>query len=652
MFFKRKTIKAQNTEELLESVDRESRFRKYPQISIMAKIVMYLCIIWSFFHLYTGGFGELHSIKQRSVTLCFALVLTFILYPSHRGGRKDRPTIVDCLFIILSLFGCIYIFFNIDVIMVRGGTIVEQDYIAGIITIIVIFEAARRVLGNILPAMALVFLLYCYFGRQMPGILNHGGFSITRIIEHMYISTDGIFGTALGVAASYIILFVLFGCFLAESGLGAMINDFSMAIAGTKPGGPAKVSVIGSGLMGMINGSPVATCATMGAFTIPLMKKVGYKSHFAGAVQAVAATGGAVMPPVMGAAAFLIAEFISLPYRTVMIAAIIPAILYYYCCLMQVHFEAMRSGIKGVDKSELPELAPIVKAKIHLLIPLVVIVWMLISGATATKSAFYAIVATLLSSMLRKDTRINLNGFLRAMEAGSRSSISVVMAVAIVGFIIGASGLTGLGMRLADSIVLLGGGNLFLTLLFTMVACIILGMGLPTTACYIVAATIAAPALLKLGVPELPAHFFVFYLANLSNITPPVALAAFTAAAIAESNPNKVGWTAFRLGIAGFIVSFTFVYSPEFLLQDGLSINVIWAFATAILGVTSLSAGLENYWLDNCRVWERLVFIAGGLLMFIPDVPTDIAGFLLVGCALTAQYLRSRKNRLLPEQVV
>ena len=645
VFKKREAGKAESAEALIESVEKESRFRKYDQAASVGKIVMYLCIIWSLFHLYTGGFGELHSIKQRAVTLCFALVLAFLLYPARRGSRRDRPTAADLALVALSVYACGYIFFNLDIMQARGGILIPRDYVAGVICIVLVFEAARRVMGLILPALSLVFLLYNFVGRAMPGILNHGGFTLKRVIEHMYVTTDGIFGTALGVAASYIVLFVLFGCFLAESGLGSLINDFSMAVAGTKPGGPAKVAVVGSGLMGMINGSPVATCATMGAFVIPQMKKVGYEPHFAGAVEAVAATGGAVMPPVMGAAAFLIVEFLGVSYKTVMFAAIIPSLLYYYCCIMQVHFEALKRGIKGMDKSELPKIGPIVKSKIHLLIPLVVIVWLLVSGATATNAAFYAILSTIAASMLRKETRITFKGFLRALENGSRGSISVVLAVAVVGFIIGTCGLTGLGMRLADSIVTLGQGHLFLTLLFTMVACIILGMGLPTTACYIVAATIAAPALLKLGVPELPAHFFVFYLANLSNITPPVALAAFTGAAIAEANPNKVGWTAFKLGIAGFIVSFTFVYSPEFLLQDGLNLGVIWAIITAIIGVTSLSAGLESYWLTHCRLWERLAFMAGGILLFIPGVPTDIGGFALISLGLASQYWRRKKEQ-------
>ncbi|MEA4892112.1 MAG: TRAP transporter permease [Peptococcaceae bacterium] len=644
LFKKRTAVKAADTEALIESVEKESRFRKYGQASKIGKIITCLCIVWSLFHLYTGGFGELHSVKQRAITLCFALVLAFLLYPARKGAKRSRPTLPDLIFLLLSVYSCAYIFFNLDIMQARGGILIPRDYIAGAICVVVVFEAARRVMGLILPSLSLLFLFYNFIGRAMPGILNHGGFTLKRVIEHMYVTTDGIFGTALGVAASYIILFVLFGCFLAESGLGSMINDFSMAVAGTRPGGPAKVAVVGSGLMGMINGSPVATCATMGAFVIPQMKKVGYQAHFAGAVEAVAATGGAVMPPVMGAAAFLIVEFLGVPYKTVMFAAIIPSLLYYYCCIMQVHFEALKSGIKGLDKAELPKLGPIVKSKIHLLIPLVVIVWLLVSGATATNAAFYAILSTIAASMLRKETRITWKGFLRALENGSRGSISVVLAVSVVGFIIGTCGLTGLGMRLADSIVMLGQGHLFLTLCFTMIACTILGMGLPTTACYIVAATIAAPALLKLGVPELPAHFFVFYLANLSNITPPVALAAFTGAAIAEANPNKVGWTAFKLGIAGFIVSFTFVYSPEFLLQDGLSLGVVWAFATAVLGVTSLSAGLESYWLDHCRIWERLLFIIGGILLFVPGLATDICGFIMISLGFSAQYLRTKKK--------
>ena len=641
---KEKDMSFQNTDELIEKVDREAKFRKYPEASIVGKIVIWLCIAWSLFHLVTGGIGELVAIKQRAVCLTFALVLTFLLYPGRKGANRAKPTIFDYIFIALSLFGCLYIIFNVEALDARAGVMQTMDYVAAVICIICIFEAARRTMGYVLPIMALCFILYAYFGRSLPGFLNHGGVSIKRMLTTFYTSTDGIWGSALGVSASYIILFILFGSFLSESGLGGLINDISLAIAGDKPGGPAKVAVVGSGLMGMINGSPVACCATMGAFCIPQMKAIGYKAHYAGAVEAVAATGGAIMPPVMGAAAFLVCQYTGYSYKTIMIAAIIPAFLYYFCCIMQTHLYARKVGMKGMPKEDLPKAWPVLKRSWHLLIPLVVVVYMLLSGYTAINAAFWSIIATIVVSFFRKETRMTPRKILHALEAGGRGSVSIVMATAIVGFIIGACNLTGLGMTLSARLVSLAGGKLFFTLLLTMIACVILGMGLPTTACYIVAATILAPALTSLGVSKLAAHFYVFYLANLSNITPPVCLAAFTGAAIAGEKPSKVGWTAFRLGIIGFIVAFTFVYSSEFFLMDGLTFSLLQSFVTAVIGCLAMAAGLEGFWITRTFIWERPLLVGAGLLLFIPGTLTDLIGVAVVIVLLGLQLLRKKKN--------
>lgn len=637
-----------NADELIEKVDREAKFRKYNGASIAGKIVIWLSIGWSLFHMVTGGFGELVSIQQRAVCLTFALVLTFLLYPGRKGASWTKPTVVDYLFIALSLFGCLYIVFNIKTLDARAGVMIPMDYVAAVICIVCIFEAARRTMGYVLPIMAIIFILYAYFGRSLPGFLNHGGVSIRRMLTTFYTSTDGIWGSALGVSASYIILFILFGAFLSESGLGSLINDISMALAGDKPGGPAKVAVVGSGLMGMINGSPVACCATMGAFCIPQMKSIGYKAHYAGAVEAVAATGGAIMPPVMGAAAFLVCQYTGHPYKTIMIAAIIPAFLYYYCCIMQTHFYARKANMKGLPKETLPKVGPILKKKWHLLIPLVLVVYMLCVGYTAINAAFWSVICTIVVSYFRKETRMTPKKILHALEAGGRGSVTIVIATAIVGFIIGSCNLTGLGMVLSSRLVALAGGNLFFTLLLTMIACVILGMGLPTTACYIVAATMLAPALTSLGVSMLAAHFYVFYLANLSNITPPVCLAAFTGAAIAGEKPNKVGWTAFRLGIIGFVVAFTFVYSSEFFLMDGVTWTLIQAFITAVIGCTAMAAGLEGFWAARCKIWERPLFIGAGLLLFIPGTVTDVIGLVIVAALYVLQIHWKKKSAQTP----
>lgn len=622
----------------LSQLEAESKFRRIQGVS--GFFISFIAIAWSCFQLYTAGFGTLVALKQRAVHLTFCLILLFLLCPARRKSSSTRPTAVDWTLAFLSLASGVYICIAYDYLALRGGLPVTSDYAFGILSIVILLEGTRRTLGVELPILGLLFLSYAFFGDMIPGSFGHSGYSLKRIVEHMYLGTEGIFGIALGVSASYIFLFILFGAFLGETGMSRLINDTSLALAGTSPGGPAKVSVLASGLMGTINGSAVANVATTGAFTIPLMKRVGYRPHFAGAVEAVASTGGQIMPPVMGAAAFIMAEFLNVPYRKIMVAAILPAFLYYLACLVMVHLEALKTGLKGLSRSELPSLKAAIKDRGHLILPLIGIVYLLLKGVTPTYAAFYGVLIAVGASSLRRGTRLSFRGLLRALETGARGSISVAVATAAVGFIVGTSSLTSLGITLGDNILQLAQNQMLPTLILTMFTCIILGMGMPTTAVYIVAATIAAPALLKLGIHPIAAHLFVFYFGNISNVTPPVALAAFAGAGIAGANPGKVGWAAARLALAGFLIPFMWVYSPALILQGSDAAHIILAAITAVIGVILLGVAVQGYMMSRISRLERILLFAASLSLIKPGLLTDFAGLTI----LAIVYIRQKKS--------
>ncbi|KKM10124.1 C4-dicarboxylate ABC transporter permease [Clostridiales bacterium PH28_bin88] len=619
-------------ERVVEKYDLESQYRKYSKISRWGTITSVVAIAMSLYQLWLASFGVLPAIKMRAIHLAFVLVLTFLLFPASRQSRRDRPTVLDFIFIAGSIASGAYIVWRYNSFAFSGGFANNTDYAFAVLASLMVLEAGRRCIGKVLPILAILFLSYAYFGYLIPGSFGHQGYTVNRILEMLYLSTDGIFGVAIGVSTSYIFLFILFGAFLGETGMARLINEISLAIAGRSPGGPAKVAVFASGLMGTISGSAVANVATTGAFTIPLMKSVGYKPYFAGAVEAVASTGGQIMPPVMGAAAFIMAEILNVPYKVIMLAAVIPAVLYYLACYVGVHLEAVKTGLKGLPADQLPNTRSVLKERGHLLLPLAVIIYFLVKGYTPTFSAFYGIVAAVLVSSLRKSTRLSWRGFLAALEGGARGAITVAIACAVVGFIVGVSSMTSLGIKLGDNIIGLAGGNLMLTLVLAAITCIILGMGMPTTAVYIVAATMAAPTLVKLGLNPIAAHLFAFYFGNISNITPPVALAAFAGAGIAGASPDKVGWTAVRLGISAFIVPFMFVYSPELVFQAGNAGASILAGLTAIIGVVALGAAGARYLLTHATVAETVLLYGVAMGLIKPGLLTDILG--LAGLAL------------------
>jgi TRAP transporter 4TM/12TM fusion protein len=445
----------------------------------------------------------------------------------------------------------------------------------------------------------------------------------------MYLTTEGIFGIAIGVSSTYIFLFVLFGAFLSKSGMGQFFNDLAMAIAGSGKGGPAKVAVVSSGLLGSINGSAVANVVTTGAFTIPLMKKIGYEPEFAGAVEATASCGGQILPPVMGATAFIMAEYLGLPYIKIAAVAVVPALLYYLGVITIIHLRASKNGLVGLPKDQLPKVRDVMKERGHLLIPLIGLLYLLLKGYTPIYAAFYSILLTIGASAIKKETRMSFKDLIDALEEGARTALGVAMACATVGVIIGVATLTGLGLKLAGAILFLGKGNLFATLVLTMIACIVLGMGLPSIPAYIITATMAAPALAKMGIPPLVSHMFVFYFGMLANLTPPVALAAFAGAGIAGGNTTKTGIQAVKIALAGFVVPYIFAFNNSLLLIDTTFVEASLVITTAVVGVFALGVGVEGYLFRKTSALTRLLFFVSAFGLIIPGIQTDIIGIVL-----------------------
>ncbi len=615
-------------DEIVRKFDTEARYRKLTGFSGLLVTVISVCM--SLFHLYTSGFGLMQSLIQAAVHLSFVLTLVFLLYPfSQKTAKGDVPW-YDYVLAALGAFVTLYLVFEFDALIKRAGLPTTMDLIVSFLGIVVLLEATRRVSSPILPMIAIFFLLYCYFGRSFPSLFQHRGFNIYRIVNHMYLGTEGIFGIPLSVSATFVFMFILFGSVLEQTGMGRFIIDLAMALAGWATGGPAKVAVLSSGLMGSISGSSVANVCTTGMFTIPLMKSVGYKPHFAGAVEAVASTGGQIMPPVMGAAAFIMAQFMGVPYLDVALAAIVPALLYYFAVMVQVHLEATRLGLQGLPREQLPNLWKLLRAKGHLLIPLIGIIYFLIGGYTPLKAAYNGILITFVVSWFNRETRLTPKKLVVALESGARSALGVACACATVGIIVGTATLTGLGLRIASAIVTLAGGKLILTLLLTMVACILLGAGLPTTANFIVTSTMAAPALFQLGVPPMAAYMFVLYFGIAADLSPPVALAAYAGAGIAGAEPMKTGATAIKLALAGFIVPFIYVYNPILVLVNYSFLPFVTAVFTAMLGVLLLGMSTVGFYKRRMEWWKRIIALAGALFLLIPGWKSDLFGFLVL----------------------
>ncbi len=592
------------------------------------------------YHLYTGMFGAPEALLHRAIHLLFTMVLVFLIYPAKKSSPK--VSLSNFLLLAVSVAAILHIFIDYEYFITRYPYVhplTTVDLILGILLVLILLEAARRSIGSAMPMTAIFFILYGYAGPYMPGLLHHAGVNTETIIDQLYMTTEGIFGIPLGVSATYVILFVIFGAFLERSGGGQFFMDLAAATTGKTRGGPGKIAVVSSSLFGTISGSAVANVMVTGQFTIPMMKRTGFQPHFAGAVEATASTGGQIMPPVMGAAAFVMAEFTDTPYLTVCKHALLPAILYYLSVFMAIHFEALRTNLKGMAE-DAPRLVAVLLGEGHLLIPVVVIVYFMFAGYTPMYACIYSIVSVILLANLKRMTRMGLFKILRAMEEGAKGTLSVAVACACAGIVIGVINLTGLGLKFTSFVLFLAGNSLAAALLFTMAAGIILGMGLPTTAAYIVMAALLVPALVKLGIPIIAAHMFAFYYAIISAITPPVALAVYAGAGLAGSSMWRTGWAAVRIGAPGFIIPFMFAYAPS-LLFIGSTTTVLLSMVTATIGVVMLAGGMIGWFLRETNLVERIMLLSGAILLIKPGFYTDLFGLALLAGIILSQKLRS-----------
>jgi len=728
-------VSAEQQAKLIRQFDHESNFRKL--VGPVGMLVTTIAVVLSSFHIYTAGFGLLVEIKHRAFHLALVLGLIFLVFPRPRpardargiaaewswalsfaafyvylawdmvqrlsatgelqqgwaflalvaflaaitlpvkqyGGYDDKPSWIDWPLALFAAAVSLYliVFFD-DIFIARVGSPIAQDYMMGVLAIIMVMEASRRTMGPLLPAIGMACLLYALLGRYMPGVLAHRGYSVVRVVNHIYVGTEGIYGIAVGVVATYVFHFVLFGILAQMTGLGRLFMELATIVAGRYSGGPAKVCVVSSGLFGMISGSAVANAVTTGSLTIPMMKKYGFSPRFAGAVEASASCGGQVTPPVMGASAFVMAELLGVPYKELVIIAIVPALFHYLACLAMVHFEAKRLHLKGVEPHLIPKLAGVIASSWHLVFPLVALVTMLMLDFTPFLSAFWGIVLCFVCSYIpliaRHFGNDRLHGqtltwkpLIAGLSEGAKYALAIGAACACVGLILGTLTLSGLGFKFSGAVVELAAsaadmfraidpfnlftatsGQVFFGLIFVAIACIMMGTGIPTTPTYIILASIAAPALALLGVPLLATHFFVFYYGVLADVTPPVALAAYAAAGIAGSEPMRTGLTAFRLSMGKALVPFMFVYTPALLF-----IGFTWsAFLSAafcgVVGIIALSAAYIGYFRAPLSRFAKIALSLAGLVLVFNQFWPDVVGLAIVFAVLGWNAMSARRG--------
>jgi TRAP transporter 4TM/12TM fusion protein len=601
--------------------------------------VIVISIAMALYHMWAIAFGAPEAIPFRGTHLLFALVLTFLLY-RWNWAEGRLPSVLDYALVVLGAAPILYLLHNYEYVTTRifyVDDLTPMDMIMGTVMVMIVLEATRRVIGWALPVTAIVFLVYGVFIARLEPM---------RLMDQLYMTTEGIFGIPIAVSASYVLIFVLFGSFMERTGTGQLFMDFAMALTGHTAGGPGKVSVVSSSLFGTISGSAVANVMVDGPISIPLMKRSGFPPHFAAGVEAAASTGGQIMPPIMGAAAFVMAEFLGVAYAQVVIWAVIPAILYYVACFAAVHFEAKRRGLVGLPRSELPRLSSVFGERGHLFIPIVIILAVMYSGYSAPMAALVGTLACFPVAALRRSTRgyLTWTNLIEAFVDGARNVLGVATACACAGIVIGVVTLSGLGIVFTQFVVGLAKDTLLVALILTMMAGIVLGMGMPTTPAYIIMTALLVPAIIKLGVIVPAAHMFAFYFAVLSAITPPVALAVYAAAGLAKSDLWASGWAAVKIGAPGFIVPFMFVYEPA-LLMIGDWPAIVQGFVTASIGIMLFAAGLHGYLVTAANPWQRAALIVAGLLLIDPGWLTDLIGAALAVGVAAPQTLALREAR-------
>ena len=612
-----------------------------PTASWLKHLVTLVAVAMSVYHMYVAAFGPPEAIIFRGTHLIFALVLVFLLYPyKPNGGVAWRST--DLLLMALGVAGILHIFIDYEAFtnrIIYIDELTKTDLFFSFVMVFVVLEGTRRVIGWALPLTALIFIAYAAFITQVK---------LPVLMEQLYLSTEGIFGSTLGVSASYVMLFVIFGAFMEKGGTGQLFMDFAMSITGRSAGGPGKVAVVSSSLFGTVSGSAVANVMVDGPITIPLMKRTGFRPPFAAAVESVASTGGQLMPPVMGAAAFVMAEFLAVPYAQVAIWAIIPAVLYYLSVFFAVHFEAKRYKLAGIPESELPRFSQVMLQRGHLFIPILIILVGLFMGFSAPLCALVAALACLPVALMRKLTREGITWMtaIQALEEGARNALSVAMACACAGLVIGCVTITGLGIVFTQVVIDLASNTLVLALLLTALAGIVLGMGMPTTPAYIVMVALLVPAIIKMGVAVPAAHMFALYFAILSAITPPVALAVFAAAGLAKADMWESGFAAMRAAAPAYIVPFMFVFEPSLMLitpEGSAWYEMIWPIATAVIGVIALAGSLFGWFIGSANMLHRVMLFVAALSLIKPGLITDIVGFGLLGLVVVMQLIANRK---------
>ena len=635
-----------DADKLMAELDRESNTRSYSGVLSQWLTRIVLVGIIGFILYCIVGFIEERA--RKSVFTGLIILAGYLLYPRKKGEATSLKQIpwLDGVLGLLAAAPFFYFAFSVEAFIEKATKITTFDVIVALVGIVLLFELCRRVTGVPIMVVAGAFIAYMAYH-----CIIERGFSIGKCLSttvyQLFYSNVSIMGTPINACVNFIVLFILFGAFLEKTGIGTFFVDLANSIAGFSAGGPAKVAVTSSALEGMYSGSSVANTVGSGSITIPVMKKAGYRPEFAAAVEAAASTGGQIMPPIMGAAAFLMAEMTGIPYPTIAVAAILPAVLYFTGIFVMVHFEAKKQGLKGLPKDTIPNFFKLILRKGYLLLPIILLVGLMSSGRTASFAACFAILAAIVVSMFDKETRLNPKRLVETIETGAKNAIGVSIACAMSGIVIGIVSYTGLATTLFNVIVPIARQNIFLALFLTMIACIICGMGVPTTANYILMATITAPIVIEMGVPMLAAHMFVFYFGIVADITPPVALAAYAGSAIAHSDPLKTGVNATRLAITAFIIPYIFALSPEILLvkeaaMDIAVFDVIRIAVTSVAGMIGISAGLEGYFFGICKIWERLIFVAGGLCMVIPSLLTDVIGLVLLALGIVLQLVRQR----------
>lgn len=660
------TSNEEEMKRMMKELDREQSYREHK--CWRQYITVFISVIFVIFQLYATLSGAITAQVLRATHLAFVQLLAFLLFPPTKNSPRNTLPWYDIVLGLIGVACWLYIVVNFDSLVRRSGNNTPLDVAVGIVGILVLFESCRRIVGLPIMIIAGSFIVFAFAGKYLPGFLHHRGYSLQRVVCHLFYNTEGIMGTPIGACSTFIFLFILFGALLEKTGIGHFFIDVCNALAGGASGGPAKVAVLSSALLGTVSGSSVSNTVGSGSFTIPMMKKLGYKGEFAGAVEAAASTGGQIMPPIMGAAAFLMAESLGLPYITIVKAAIVPAILYFTGIFITVHLEAKKLGLKGLPKDQLPRFMPLLLRKGYMILPLVVIIYFLCAGKTAVFAALMGIIACVLVgfgvsvSDLAHGRKPSFGGkdIVEIMCTAARNIISVAIACGMAGIIIGIVTLTGLGLRLGNGLVMLAHGKLLLTLVFTMVASIILGMGAPTTANYLITSTITAGAIISLGIEPLAAHMFAFYFGIIADVTPPVALAAIAGAAIAKAKPMKTALNATKLAIGAFIIPYMFVYNSKMLMINASVLSVVMIIITAILGMFGISVALEGYGFNNTGFFynsgknkatiiafdalERILFAVAGILCVIPETKTDIIGVSLLA-VLTAYQLILKKVR-------